>query len=702
MKRLFIIGGTGLLGLNWAFRKRSQWDTCVNIHNQKIHIRDVDTVSVDSNDVDQLGLALDKLKPDLVVNAVGHTNVDECERSPALSLTSNYGAAKSIATAAASRSIPLIHISTDHLFNGTAAYTDELTPPDPINNYAIHKAMAEQAVLECHPEALVIRTTFFGWGPIYRRSLSDKIIDSLKRNRTVSMFDDVFFTPLDTSTLIDLAHQLIEKKYHGVINVCSKQRISKYEFSIELAQYFGFDGSNIQPIQASRLKTQTKRPVDLSLSDNLLRDVLDFDGISLNRTLSSLKHDEVNNGEISRIGKVISYGRHFIDQDDIEAVVSTLKSTWLTQGPAIQSFEDNIANYVGARYAVAVSSATAGLHLSYLALGLKPGSSILTSPITFVSTANAAYFCGGNVRFADIDPTTINMGFSSMKKAIQQYPEIDIVVPVLFSGATEGVPEISKFAKANNKFVVEDAAHALGSSYFCGSKVGSCKYSDCTVFSFHPVKSIAAGEGGIITTNDEQIYKSLLKLRSHGINKGEEKLLCSDQAFTDGTANIWYYEMNQLGYHYRLTDIQASLANSQLKKLDAFLNRRREIAKGYKNTVSTLPFISVAQDIDIEKSANHLFVVKIDFSALGITRNKFMSELKEKNIITQVHYIPVPKHPFYQKLGFNKLKLNNANNFYQEALSLPIYYSLGKDDFDFVIHNIKRLLNCDSKIRYEL
>ena len=146
--------------------------------------------------------------------------------------------------------------------------------------------------------------------------------------------------------------------------------------------------------------------------------------------------------------------------------------------------------------------------LSYLALGLKPGSSILTSPITFVSTANAAYFCGGNVRFADIDPTTINMGFSSMKKAIQQYPEIDIVVPVLFSGATEGVPEISKFAKANNKFVVEDAAHALGSSYFCGSKVGSCKYSDCTVFSFHPVKSIAAGEGGIITTNDEQIYKS--------------------------------------------------------------------------------------------------------------------------------------------------------------------------------------------------
>ena len=259
---------------------------------------------------------------------------------------------------------------------------------------------------------------------------------------------------------------------------------------------------------------------------------------------------------MSHLGKKFPYGKHFIDENDINEVSKTLRSGFLTQGPKISEFEEKIAQYTGAKYAVAVSSATAGLHLSYLALGLGPAKSVLTSPITFVSTANAAYYCGGFARFADINPNTVIMSFDKAKLVLNQYEDIHIVAPVLFSGSGDGIPELAKLARSKGKFVVEDAAHGLGGTYSCGEKIGSCKYSDCTVFSLHPVKSIAAGEGGIVTTNDENIYKKLLRLRSHGVNKNDDMFELPQNAFTDGKSNIWYYEMLTLGYHYRLTDIQ--------------------------------------------------------------------------------------------------------------------------------------------------
>ena len=685
MQKLLIIGGSGLLGLNWALRKRCEFKTYITLHNKIIHLNGVNTVSVDTSDADKLSLIIDAIKPDLVVNTAGLTNVEKCERQPELSFVSNVNTAKAVATTTAARLIPLIHVSTDHLFDCNTSFADESTPPSPVNTYAKHKTMAEQIVLRHHDKAIVVRTTFFGWGPTYRRSFSDRILDALKSNEQLFMFDDVFFTPLDTSTLIDLAHQLIERNHYGLTNLCSSQRISKYDFSVKLASAFGFDSLSIQPVQAARLKNTVKRPLDLSLSDKEFTRILGVDGISIDTTLASLRHDEVNTSEINRVGRVIPYGKHNVDHQDVVAVVSTLKSDWLTQGPAVTTFEQNISDYVGVKYAVAVSSSTAGLHLAYKALGLQPEEVVLTSPITFVSTANAAYFCNAKVDFADISPVTANIGLKEVMGALEQDNSIKIVAPVLYGGSADGVPEVSKLAQSYNKLIVEDAAHGLGGSYKCGAKIGSCKYSDCTVFSLHPVKSIAAGEGGVITTNDKDIYKSLLRLRSHGINKGDDKFQLTSDAHTKGEPNLWYYEMSTLGYHYRITDIQAALANSQLKKLDAFVSRRRDLAHQYVEWINQRTWINQAQLIDIDLSANHLFTAEINYKSINKTRNEVMSYLRQMGILTQVHYIPVVNQPFYQHLGFKRQDYPASQSYYAKTLSLPLYYGLSDEDFKWVL-----------------
>ena len=249
---------------------------------------------------------------------------------------------------------------------------------------------------------------------------------------------------------------------------------------------------------------------------------------------------------------MIPYGKHHIDDDDIKAVVDILKNEYLTQGPMIEKFEKAICNYVGAKYAVAVSSGTAALHLSALAAGVKPGRSIVTSPITFVSTANASFYCGRGVHFADIDPLSINISPMKIKDVIEANNDICAIFPVHFGGLPCDMEALSNIAERYNLFIVEDAAHALGANYSNGQKVGSCCYSDMTIFSFHPVKSIAAGEGGLITTNDEALYRKLIRLRSHGINKLNDPLLNQNESMTDESVNPWYYEMQELGFHYRI------------------------------------------------------------------------------------------------------------------------------------------------------
>lgn len=385
---------------------------------------------------------------------------------------------------------------------------------------------------------------------------------------------------------------------------------------------------------------------------------------------------------------MIPYGKHYIDEDDIQAVVDVLRSGVLTQGPAVEAFEKAIAEYVGAKYAVAVSSGTAALHLAALAAGVGPGTTLITSPITFVASANAGLYAGARVAFADIDPATINMSPVALKEALAKHPDARAVIPVHFAGLPCDMPAIKLAADEAGAVVIEDAAHALGATYPSGQRVGSCTYSLMTIFSFHPVKAIAAGEGGMITTNDEGIYRKLLRLRSHGINKLDDTFLIPGQAMTDGVLNPWYYEMQELGFHYRITDIQCALALSQFKKLEKFVARRRALAANYDMAFRDMQNCRPAQSTGRKLSGHHLYVLRIDFETLGVSRAQFMRKLREKDIITQVHYMPVPMHPHYRKLGSNPHEYPNSLGYYEEALSIPLYYGLSDEQQSYVIESL--------------
>lgn len=365
---------------------------------------------------------------------------------------------------------------------------------------------------------------------------------------------------------------------------------------------------------------------------------------------------------------MISYGKQSINQEDIDAVVDVLKSNFLTQGPKVIEFENDLANYCNAQYAKVVNNGTAALHLAYLAIGLKKDDIVWTVPNTFVATANAALYCGATVDFVDIDARTYNMSMACLKEKLIQAKKDNklpkLVVPVHFAGQSCEMKVIWQLAQEYGFKVIEDACHALGSEYL-DKKVGCCEYSDMAVFSFHPVKMITTGEGGAIMTNDKVLDEKVALLRSHGITK--ENLVNE----RDGD---WYYEQQDLGFNYRLTDIQAALGISQLKRLDDFVAKRRDIANRYLGELKNVELPYQHPDTN---SSWHLFVIKIK------DRKEIFKRLKEQEIIAQVHYIPVTKQPFYKQ----KILKNNAN-FYQHCLSLPIYVDLLDEEQVEVINNL--------------
>lgn len=322
---------------------------------------------------------------------------------------------------------------------------------------------------------------------------------------------------------------------------------------------------------------------------------------------------------------MIPYGKHFIDDSDIESVVSVLRSTNLTQGPAVSKFEAALSAYVGCKYVVSVSSGTAALHLASLAADTTSSEYAFLSPNTFVATANSAIYSRKKPIFVDINDHG-NIDVHALEAALDQNPEPrSLIYAVHFAGMPCDMEAISTLAKKNNSIVIEDAAHALGSSYEDGSMVGSCLYSDLTTFSFHPVKSIASGEGGAVCTNSLQLYQKLIRLRSHGITKGDDEFLITHQSHTSGQLNPWYYEMHDLGFNYRLTDIQAALATSQLSKLDSFIARRRELAYRYDSLFASVNHINPLHSGKHSHSSCHLYVVLIDFEELGISRASFVN-----------------------------------------------------------------------------
>jgi len=399
---------------------------------------------------------------------------------------------------------------------------------------------------------------------------------------------------------------------------------------------------------------------------------------------------------------VIPYGKHYIDEDDIQAVTDVLRNGMLTQGPKVFEFESKIADYVGAKYSVAVSNGTAALHLACMALELVGGDSVITTPNTFVATSNSILYVGAKPLFVDIDKQTLNIDIDQIEQTILDSNNVKAIFPVHFGGLPCDMERIKQLANKYNLAIVEDAAHALGATYSNGSKVGNCQYSDMTILSFHPVKGIAAGEGGMITTNDQSLYRKLTLLRSHGITKGnfefpgiseaDNLLINKDKALEDGKLKRWYYEMQYLGYNYRITDIQCALAISQMDKIDVFLDARRSIAKFYDDAFVDTLNITPLQSHGRDNSSHHIYVVSIDFDKVGMTRHQFMEKLAGQGVGSQVHYIPVVNQPYYQEMGYSIEQYPKTDSYYQNTLSIPLYYGLSRVEQELVVSSIKELL----------
>jgi len=384
---------------------------------------------------------------------------------------------------------------------------------------------------------------------------------------------------------------------------------------------------------------------------------------------------------------VIPYGRQNINQDDIDSIIDVLKSDFLTQGPKVPLFEKKISDYCDVNYALAVNSATSALHVACLALGLKKGDYMWTSPITFVASSNCGLYCGAKVDFIDIDPKTYNLSVLELEKKLikaereNKLPKI--VIPVHFAGQSCDMKSIYCLSQKYGFKIIEDASHAIGGRYL-GQPVGNCKFSDITVFSFHPVKIITTAEGGVSTTNNKTLLQRMRLFRSHGVTRDSDLM-------TKETEGVWYYQQIDLGYNYRMTELQAALGFSQMDRLDKFVALRHKCEKRYDNMLKNLPVVTPHQDLD-SYSALHLYPIKIQIDKVKSTRKEIFEDLRKNNIGVNVHYIPIHMQPYYENIGFKKGDYPNAESYYESTISIPIFQGLTINMQDKVVNTLKKVL----------
>ena len=381
----------------------------------------------------------------------------------------------------------------------------------------------------------------------------------------------------------------------------------------------------------------------------------------------------------------LPYAQQDIEEQDIKAVVDVLKSDWLTTGPKIEQFEQEVADYCQAKYAVAVATGTAALHTACFAAGIKTGDEVITSPMTFVASANCILYQGGKPVFADIDPTTYNIDPEQIERKITARTKA--IIPVDYTGQPAALDRIREIAQRHQLFVIEDAAHSLGAE-FKGKKVGSM--AELTTLSFHPVKHITCGEGGMVLTNNSQLYKKMKQFRTHGIIKAS--------AGENGNQEPWLYQQHFLGYNYRLTDLQAALGLSQLKKIDSFINRRRKIAARYNHAFSALDLVEIPAQLSWSSSSWHLYIIKLKLEKLKVGRKEIFNTLHQKSLGVNVHFIPVYYHPYYQRLGYKKGLCPVAEDLYERIITLPLFPKMTEHDVEYVIDVVTAVLRDNSLI----
>lgn len=389
----------------------------------------------------------------------------------------------------------------------------------------------------------------------------------------------------------------------------------------------------------------------------------------------------IKGGYSVRSGKIY-YGRQWIDDSDVKAVSEVLKSDFVTCGPKVDEMERMLEAYTGAKHAVAVSNGTAALHCACIAAGVGPGDEVITTPITFAASANCALYCGARPVFADINPETYNIDPDSIEACITE--KTKAVVAVDFTGQAVEIDRIRKICDEHNLIFIEDAAHSIATKYN-GKQVGSL--ADITTFSFHPVKTITGGEGGAVLTNDDELYKKIVLAHTHGITHDEELM---EDAPHEG---IWCYEQVSLGFNYRITDFQAALIVSQMKKLDKFAERRKEIVKKYNAAFSEIPEIIVQKEIEQSDTCRHLYIIRLDLDKLNCTRREFFDAMSAENVQCQVHYVPVYWFPYYKHLGYEKGLCPKAEEVYKGIMSIPLYPKMEDQDVEDVIHAVKKVID---------
>jgi len=712
-KCMLITGVSGLLGNNLAFCLKDAYDIVGVYHAHELKIDGIRMAGADLTSDADVHKLIKEFNPQVIIHCAAQTDVDICEEYPQEAKNINVLGTQNLIRNLNGSEAKLVYISTDLVYDGTKEIFSEDDPVNPLNYYGVTKCEAEKEVSK-YQNALILRTNFFGWNIQNKYSLGEWVIHELGRKKEMVGFIDCNFSSIYTFELAKILDLAIRKNLSGVYNCASSSSISKYEFASEIARRLNFEKGLIKPISIDDFGFRAKRGKKLSLNTNKLAGDLSIDipsiSYSIDRFVEDFKTgvpDKIkSNGYLKGIDLVdldiIPYGRQCIEDDDVAAVVEVLKSGSVTQGPKIAEFESALCQKTGASFAVAVNSGTSALHIACLAAGIGPGDEVVTSPNTFVASANCAVFCGGKPVFADIDPRTYNISPQEIEKKINQRTRA--VIPIHFAGQScdmQAIQEIVKTAERKHGhkiYIIEDACHALGSRYK-ETKVGSCAYSQMAVMSFHPVKHITTGEGGAVLTNDRELERKLRYFRSHGITSTPDEFFYKENAFEKGkqegavaVRKLWYYEQNCLGYNYRITEIQCALGLSQLKKLDKFRQRRREIVLEYHNAFRDVEQLIIPYEESFCDSNLHLYVLQLDFEKMGVSRAQAMIELKKRGIQTQVHYIPVYTQPFYRKnFGTRWGECPAAEQYYQKCLSIPLYPLMTDKDVARVISEIIQL-----------
>ncbi len=698
---ILITGVSGLLGNNLAFHFRHENQVSGFYHSHPVAIPGIRTFGVDLTNYSETRKLICRLRPDLVIHCASRTDVDKMEDEKEEAWQANVLTTRVLLDVLRDSEAKFVHISTDSVYSEGKGPFKEEGPLTPCNWYGETKFESEKLVLD-RAKSLVLRTNLYGWNILNKRSLAEWFLERLQNNQQTNGFSDARFSSIYTFLLAEILEKCIKRDLEGVYNCACRDSWTKSEFGVRIADRFGLNPLLVLPVSMDHSGLKAKRGKDLSLCvDRLEMDLgepLPTMLESLDRFFSDWKKGisgqikrgmaEKPEGTFYPIRQDISYGGQAVDQADIDAVDRVLRSRNLTQGEEVGKFEEEVAAYVGAEFGVAVSSGTAALHLACLACDVSRGDEGITSPNTFVASANAIVYGGASPRFADIDPRTYNMSPVELEKRITKNTRV--VIPVHFAGQSCKMKDIREVISKKEElfgrkiFVIEDASHVLGSLYR-GKKVGCCDYSDAAVFSFHPVKHITTGEGGMVVTNNHEFADRIRKLRTHGITK--EPVRMSQHP------GPWYYEQDALGFNYRITDFQCALGRSQLKKLNWFSARRRMIVETYNRAFEGLPFVTIPFEDPECMSIFHLYVLQIGFRELGISRSELMEKLKMQGILTQVHYIPVHLQPYYrQNFGTEEGQYKVAEGYYEKCLTLPLYPAMDNEEVAKVINHVRGLI----------